>query len=228
MKKMILVALASLVINPLPALAEEQMITIDSKQIGITDISNTMGSSEKKVGSDKLSNGVYIIAFNAPGGARLPNAETVIKQRFTAAGFKISENLDESSIAIQFFAGGSLNMVRADQGAAQTLNAPKMVVGAGVLASTIATVGAAGGAGYVLGALIPQDEEAILEGGIVEKPIIKTWFGNKTIRSSIPKGEYSNIIEVEYSLPKEEKDQATQDVILKMAADQWIKRYISQ
>lgn len=228
MKKIILVALASLVINSLPAFAEEQMITIDGKQIVITEIDKMFGSSERKIDAKLLQGGIYVIAEAEIGGNRLPNAEALIKEQFAAAGIPISDTLESSAAAITFWANGSLNLARADQRYAQGMNANKISSGIAAAAGSMVANGVAGGAGALIGLFIPQDEKTIITGLVREKPFMNKGLFGSSLRSSVKDGEYGDQIEIQYSLPKEEEKQATQDVILKMAVDQWIKRYISQ
>ena len=207
------------------AFAEEAKIAgveIDGKKIAIESVGKH--GDERILHSKDLQDGIYIVAVAGPYSKTIyPNATNIIRERFAASGFKVVDKAEGSALGIQFFTMGALDLENADKAAAASIlptanqvgiNAPGFVLG-------VANVGIAGGIAYIAGGLLQSSSKAVMSGFSLLKPN-----DNKMFKSSSAEKDpqFSDGIKVNYKLEKENK--ASDDIVLKMVTDQWIKSFL--
>lgn len=218
MKKMFFAVLAMFSFG---AQAADQLVEVNGKPFGITDTDNLFLSAEKKINAGAF----FITARQSIFDARLPNAEKTIKARFETNGLKVTDKIEEAQYAVMFVAGGSLNMVRAEQGLEQSaINSGKVSGAISAMAGGMAVNGIAGGVGSVIGLLVPQDEEVQFIGQVYEHAEIDPKNGWLVTKDS--KDFYTNKMSINYSQHPDKDKQPMQEDVLVMAVDQWIKRYV--
>ena len=232
MKNKIFVATILAMIVSTGAYAKDQQITIDGQHILVTDVGEP-GFFNSKIHSSDMNGGVYIIvpAGNSGVGTRLPNAEKAIAAEFEAHGIKVADSIENASVSITFTSMLALDMARADRAAAHTYapNAGQVIATGGQLAGAVANsvhtaAGGAGGAvGFLIGAMW-EDTKLGLLAMVAKKP---SFFQNSSGNTYVKGDDISNNgLKVFYKLEKGKE--ASDDVILKMAIDQWIKEYVIQ
>ena len=214
------------------AYAKDQQITIDGQHILVTDVGKP-GFFHSKIHTSDLKNGVYIIvpAGNSGVGTRFTNAEKAIASEFEAHGIKVTDSIDNASVSIGVTSMLALDMARADRAAAHTYapNAGQVIATGGQLAGAVANSvnAAAGGAGGAVGFLIGwmwEDTKLALIVGVTTKPsFYKNSSGNTYVH-----GDDTSIDGLKVFYKLEKGKEASDDVILKMAIDQWIKEYVIQ
>lgn len=221
MKKMIFAAMVAML--SFGAFAEDKVVELDGKAITVTDM-DTTGSSKFRVGAEFCEKGIYVKVTDggAPWGDRMLNAEKIVKDRLIKGGCKLLDEPDSNSIAIAFFSNGNLNMAKADQAAEQGINATKTVATLGVAASVISVVGKAGSVGYLFGGMF-EDEELYFSASIYEGPYMAEWRNKPVLRY---KKETESGISIEYELPDDKAKHPTQDILLKIALEDWLNHYM--
>lgn len=231
MKSTVWVGFVAMVLS-FGAFAKDDPVTIDGMHILVTDISEN-GFGNDKIHSNEMNSkdGVYIIAGSFK--QRFPNAEKAIAQIFVSHGIKVSDSLEASSAAISFNTLLALDMAKADQAAAYTSspNSGQVVAGGGQMLGAVVNGarGAAGGAGgligFVAGALFNTDTKLVLSVGVTKDPAIGKvgLFGIVGLKSSSDRIDIDTA-SIFYRLEK--GHEASDDIVLKMAADQWIKHYV--
>jgi hypothetical protein len=215
----ILIAMTSI-----SSFAKDESVIIDDKKIVVTDSSKSMAGSTV-IKNSNLNDGVYIVAGNLKN--RFPNAEKVIIDRFKLHGIKVSDDMEKSSVAIGFDTPNGLDMAKADQSAAHS-SLPSVGKVGSMGAQAVGAVlsgGAAGLVGFAVGALWDTDSYLSVSAVSHVKPVYKTGFFNiKSFVSSVDDGIHNHYAKVSYKLEKGKE--ASDDVVLKMAVDQWIKNFI--
>ena len=106
-------------------------------------------------------------------------------------------------------------------------NQEKVIANSGAFISTVLTSGVGGGLAFLAGGMMASSEDSTIVSTVYIKPTTgKNMFGGDIIRSSLPSnGDYSSGVVVEY---KREKDRnVSDDLVLKMLAEQWIKWYVA-
>lgn len=200
----------------------EEGVTYGGKNIAITAVDTARSSDGRKLQVADLQKGVYIKSANYFYGAEFVNASALIRSRFTTLGIKLSDSMENSDLALLFDAQGSMDMKNADAKAAHS-NLPNNenifgAAGAGVVA------GIPGIIAFASGGLFQSDSKTVLNAMVLLKPVkTKGMFGDK-INSSVENGAFTNGITVQYKLEK--SNEATEDLVLTMLVDQWIKRFI--
>lgn len=196
------------------AVAEEVSgVTIDGKKIVIVEAGKKFGSQEHFLHSKDLQDGIYALAVSVPTGSTVyPNATAIVRERLKADGYKVVDKAEGSAVTLKFMTAGSLDMEDADKSAA-TSNLPNSgQIGSNVMGGlgAIASAGIVGGAAYAIGSLFQSSKEAtVLCQSITNEKDAKI---------------FSTAMYVDYKLEKDNK--ASDDIVLKMLVDQWIKRYL--
>jgi hypothetical protein len=225
MKKISLVLLVWFGIGmAMNAVAEEVSgVTIDGKKIVIVEADKKFFSQEHFLHSKDLQDGIYAIAVSGPGSLSVyPNATAIIRERIVANGFKVVDKAEGSAVGLKFFTTGSLDMEDADKAAAASNLPNSGQIGSNVIGGlgAIAVAGIAGGAAYAIGSLFQSSKETVIGCMGIAKPL-----SNKMNESSEKEATIFNaIMYVDYKLEKDNK--ASDDIVLKMLVDQWIKRYL--
>jgi hypothetical protein len=208
-------------------------VAIDGKHILVTDFSEPMfGAGNTKIHSNNLKGGVYIVA--SPHGFaslddRLPNAERSIGEVFKSHGYKVSDKLEDSSMALTFFTMLSLDMVRADRAAAysalpnagQVLGGAGQMIGAGINSAGTAAGTTGGLVGFAMGAMFNLDSKLYISAMEFKNPThLENSHGNFVNSEDAHQAGAS----VFYRLEKGKE--APDDIVLKMAVDEWIKHFV--
>jgi len=196
------------------AVLAEEGVTYDGKNIALTDVSVAWSSDGRKFNARDMQNGIYIKMAPYYFGSELPNASALIRQRFTELGFKISKKMEGSDLALLFDAQGSMNMSDADAKAAHS-RAPNAVDVSGAATAGI-VAGIPGVLAFASGALFQTDSKTTLNAMVLLKP--------NSRKSTVDDGTFTNGVFVKYKLEK--GNEATEDLVLKMLVDQWIKLYV--
>ena len=218
------------------AFAKDQQVTMNGKHILVTDVSNDDFKTDKIHSNDlNTKEGVYVFIGNEvqPSQPAYPNAAKVIAEVLKENGITVATTMDNASFVFGFGTLGALDYAKAEQAAAYSTgpNAGQVIATSGQLAGSIANsvhtaAGGAGGLiGFVAGALFNTDTKLVATGIFYKDPVIAKvgLFGVKGLASK------SNVIihntaSIFYKLEKGKE--ASDDVVLKMAADQWIKHYV--
>ena len=203
--------------------ALEETVKIEGKLIQITDIDK--GGDQRPLHSKDLQKGIFVRVFNHTlWNGNYPAADAIMRERFTANGFKIVDKVEEADIGITFAVNGQIDLVAANN-AAEHSNALTTGQTMGKVAAVAAglALSPAAAVGSLVGAFIPMDDKSSLQGFISEKPKSN---GGNVVMSSIKGSDFINTGIFKYRLEKENK--APDDIILKMMADQWIKLYMIQ
>ncbi len=134
----------------------------------------------------------------------------------------LSETIEGSDLTLLFDSQGSMDMSNADAKAAYSNmpSTPNIIgaAGAGVVA------GIPGLVAFATGGLFPTDSKTVLNAMVLIMPVkTKGTFGGEKIGSSISDGTFTNGVTVKYKLEK--GNEATEDLVLKMLVDQWIRLY---
>lgn len=157
-------------------------VAIDGKHILVTDFSEPLfGAGNTKIHSNDLNGGVYIVA--SPHGFaslddRLHNAERAISEVFKSHGLKVSDTLENSSMALTFTTLLALDMARADQAAAytpmpnggQVIGGVGQMIGAGINSIGTPAGGAGGLVGFAMGAMFNLDSKLYISAMEFKKP----------------------------------------------------------
>lgn len=198
---------------------KDKHVTIDDKNIAVADFDELFISSSKKLKSSELNNGVYIIATCVCcSNPRFINAEKVIGSVFKAHGIKIADSLVTSSKRISFTTTGALDLARADQAAAysawpnsgQVASGGGQMIGAVMNGARSAAGGVGGLVGFAVGALWNSDSKLGLVAS-VSNPANGNDF-------------FTKVVSIYYRLEKGKE--AADDVVLKMAIEQWVSNFV--
>lgn len=205
------------------AFAEEIAgVVIDGKKIAIESV-GTHGD-DRILHSKDLQDGIYALAVSGAGSyTPLQNATAIIRERIAASGFKVADKPIGSAVGIRFYTMGKLDMEDADKSAAASIlpSANQVAINAPGLILGVANVGIAGGVAYVAAGLLQSSSKTVLSGVSILKPSNNLMFESSSTEKDF---RFHDSIKVNYKLEKENK--ASDDVVLKMMADQWIKAYL--
>lgn len=205
------------------ALAADQGVTYDGKNIAIVKVEVGPSSDGRKFHVSDFQNGVYVHAAKYFAGKQYPNAEKMIRQRFAELGFKVVDNPIGADMQISFDASGSMDMDNADAQAAHSNMPSNSNIFGGISAGI--TAGIPGVLAFASGGLFQSDSQTGLMALVMLKPVkTKGFFGREGMDSSVKNGNFTNNVLVKYKLDK--KNPATEDLVLKMLVDQWIKMYV--
>jgi hypothetical protein len=201
----------------------DKTVEYDGKKIVITDI-GVSGGLDKPIHSNDLPDGIFIRASaegNPMLGDSLQYAEKVIKERFASRGVKITDQVEQASVSIQFAShqNATFSMAGANNIAEQSeLNKSKLVSSV-MLAVGRGPVGIVGGVGNFL---VKSDEKVLFMGFVSKKP---KYNYKHLIASDIGDDDKVGTMHVKYKL-FEKDGRAPDDAILKMLVDQWIDQYM--
>lgn len=204
------------------AMAADEGVTYDGKKIAITEVGADGSSDGRKFHTKDFRGSIYIQDANFFFGKRYANAENLIRHRFVELGFKLTDTMDGSDMALLFDSSGSMDMVNADAQAAHSTIPSNANIFGGISAGI--TAGIPGVLAFASGGLFQTDSKTSLMAMVMLKPVkTKGMFGEK-INSSVKDGTFTNSVQVKYRLEK--GNEATEDIVLKMLVDQWIKLYV--
>lgn len=227
--KYLLVGLIAFLVS-LGAFAKDDPVTIDGKNILVTDFSES-GFGSSQVHSNDFKGGVYIIAGSVD--QRFQNAEKAMAEMFKAHGIKVADTLETSSMAIVVNTMLALDIAKADQAAAYTSgpNAGQVIAGGGQMVGAVynslhAAAGGVGGlVGFAAGALFNTDSKLVISVTTAKNPKYTKGWAARGVRSTLDSGgDNSGVAKVFYKLEKGKE--ASDDIVLKMAIDQWIKHFV--
>lgn len=201
-------------------------VVIDGKNIAITDVSPVRFLDNRTVSNLDFPQGVYITVAKRMGGERYPNAEALVRERFSSQGIKVTDKMDGASAMIMFGIAGSLDLADADKKAAYSSrpSTEQVVVNGGALIGGIVTSGPGAILGFAVGSMFPVDSKSMISAQVIMKPVITKGMFGENITSELKDGSFTNSIQVNYKLEK--GNEATDDIALKMVADQWIKKFV--
>lgn len=210
----------------LNAFAADVTVNIDGKNIVVTD-TTSIGSDKEFLDPSKFEKGIYVMAVADTIATRYPNAEKIIAERLAIQGFKIADSLENSSAAIVFRTNGALNLADADKAAANSYlpNGQQLASGAGV-AITAISLGIPGIVGSIAGLVFQTDSNLVVTGQFHANPIFHEGVFANSIQSKDKDGSKDGLLKVYYNL--ESGKEASDDIVLKMAADQWIVRFMKK
>jgi hypothetical protein len=197
---------------------KDKIVTIDGKNITVTDFDESLISSSKKLKNSELKNGVFIeincLCFSHP---EFPNVERSIATIFKEHGIKVADSLAASNKRIRFSAIGAIDLGRAEQAAAYSAlpNTGQVVGGGGQLIGAVsngarsAAGGAGGLVGFAVGALWNSDSKLTFTTSVINSDNGDFFTKSANIFYRLEKGK-----------------EASDDVVLKMAVDQWINHFV--
>ena len=160
---------------------------------------------------------------------RLQNAERVIGEVFKSHEIKICDKLDNCSMAFTFYTMLALDIVRADRAAAytpapnigQVVGGVGQMIGSGINSAGTAAGSAGGLVGFAIGALFNTDSKLYISAMEFKNPTrLENSHGSFVTSNDAHQAGAS----VFYRLEKGKE--ATDDVVLKMAVDEWIKHFV--
>ena len=208
-------------------------VAIDGKHILVTDFSEPLfGVSNTIIHSNDLKGGVYIVASThgfASLDDRLSNAERVIGEVFKSHGLKVSDTLENSSMAFTFTTLLALDLARADQAAAytpmpnagQVIGGVGQMIGAGINSIGTPAGGAGGLVGFAMGAMFNTDSKLYISAMEFRNPSRRENSHGSSVHSEDVHQAGASVF---YKLEK--GNQAADDVVLKMAVNEWIKHFV--
>jgi hypothetical protein len=201
----------------------EEGVKYGGKNIAMTSVSAAPGSDGRKFHSNDIHNGIYIKSANYFFGKEYPNASELIRKRFVALGIKVTDNMEGADLALLFDSQGSMDMSNADVKAAHSsMPNNENIYGA---ASAGIVAGVPGLVAFASGGLFPTDSKTVLNAMVLLKPVkTKGMFGGDKVGSSVDGGTFTNGVTVKYKLEK--GNEATEDLVLEMLVDQWVKQYM--
>lgn len=205
----------------LSAVAEEG-VTYDGKKIAITDVSQAGSSDGRKFHPKDFQNSIYIQDAKFFFGGRYPNAEKLIRQRFAELGFKLTDTMDGADMALLFDSIGSMDMANADAKAEHSMMPSTVNIYGGISAGI--TAGIPGVMAFASEGLFPADSKTSLMAMVMLKPVKTKGFMGEKVSSSVKDGTFTNSVQVKYKLEK--GNEATEDLVLRMLVDQWVKMYV--
>lgn len=217
MKKTAFVVLTILSFN---AQAVDEGVTINGKNIAVSNV--VTNGDERVINKSDLANGVFVSVNKFMAGDVRPNTTKILRERFAAAGIKLSDTVEGSSMSLQFDALGTIDIGDAETAAAYTSmpNSQQVAVNGGVVIAGVANLGKAGVIGALVGLAFKPDAKSSLMANINIQPHME----GKKVRSSVKDGNFVDGVRVTYKLEKDKE--AGDDVVLMMLADQWIKKYV--
>lgn len=206
-------------------------VAIDGKHILVTDVSEP-GFFNSKIHSNIMKGGVYIIAGSVDN--RFPNAEKAMAEMFKANGIAVADSLETASVAIVVNTMLALDMASADRQAANSAmpNASQVASGGGqligaVLSGARSAAGGGGGlVGFVAGALFNTDSKLLILVTAYKKPVYRKGFAGRGVGSDSKDSDAHAGAVAKIFFKLEKGKEAPDDVVLKMAMDQWIKHYV--
>lgn len=229
MKKLYLILVLAVSAMSVSAIADESGVVIDGKNIVVTEADRMMGSEDRVFNKTEFPKGIYVIANSSIGSLdRFRNAEIVIGERLKLQGFNVVEKMEDASIAIKFSLSGTVAMSDADKQAAHSLlpSSGTIAINSGALIAGTVINGVPGAVGFLIGGLYPTDSKGIMAAEVLINPVITHgFFGMTGISSTTKDGVIFDTIMVRYKLEK--GNEASDDTVLKMVVDQWIKRYLA-
>ena len=204
------------------AVHAEEGVTYDGKNIAMTEVSAAPSSDGRKFNAKDIQKGIYIKSANYFFGKEFPNASALIRARFAELGFKLSDTMEGSDLALLFDSQGSMDMSNADAKAAHS-NMPNNANIYGTVSAGVAA-GIPGVVAFASGGLFSTDSKTVLNAMVLLKPVKTKGFLGEKVSSSIDGGTFTDGVLVKYKLDK--NNEATEDLVLKMLVDQWIKMYV--
>jgi hypothetical protein len=228
--KCLLVGLLGLLISA-GVFAEDEPVTIDGKHILVTDVTEP-GFYNKQIHSSIFNGGgAYIIAGSV--NQRFPSAEKAIAEIFKSHGIPVADSLETSSVAMVFTTWLALDMANADQmaahvhipNAAQIATEGTQMLGAVMVFADVATGVAVALAGFAA-ELLNTDTKLVISVSSYKKPVYRHGQGGTSIGTDSKDSDAMSygLAKIYYKL--EFGKEASDDVVLKMAVDQWIKHYV--
>jgi hypothetical protein len=153
----------------------------------------------------------------------------VIGEVFKSHGIKVSDTLENSSMALTFTTLLALDMARADLAAAytpmpnsgQVIGGSVQMLGAGINSIGTPAGGAGGVLGFAMGAMFNTDSKLYISAMEFKNPSsLQNSHGSFVHSADVHQAGGS----VFYRLEK--GNQAADDVVLKMAVNEWIKHFV--
>lgn len=236
MKYALIAALMAMVLSGCSTFKNEP-VTFNGQHILVTDVGEPGFGNMDPIHSSELNqkDGVYITT-GQNFDSRLRNAERAIKEVFNAHGIKTTENMGNASFGVNVGTMLALDMASADRAAAYSAvpNSGQVIAEGGQLVGSVVnnlhTAVGGGGAlvGFAAGAMF-QDTKLVITVMLSKTPELtksRGLFGGgdeKTFMTG-KDGMRFGILKVFYKLEKGKE--ASDDIVLKMAIDQWIKHYL--
>jgi hypothetical protein len=228
--KYLLVGLLGLLIST-GVFAKDEPVTIDGKHIVVTDVTEPGFYNTQIHSSIFNGGGVYIIAGSV--NHRFPNAEKAIAEIFRSHGIPVADSLETSSVAMVFTTWLALDMANADQMAAhvhipnagQIATEGTQMLGAVMAFADVATGVAVALAGFAA-ELLNTDTKLVISVSSYKQPVYRHGRGGSSIGTDSKDSDAMSygLAKIFYKL--EYGKEASDDVVLKMAVDQWIKHYV--
>lgn len=201
----------------------EEGVKYAGKNIAMTSVSTAPGSDGRQFHSNDIHNGIYIKSANYFFGKEYPNASDLIRKRFAALGVKVTDTIEGSDLALLFDSQGSMDMSNADMKAAHSSMPNNVNIFGAASAGIVA--GIPGIVAFASGGLFPTDSKTTLNAMVMIKPVkTKGMFGGEKVNSSVDGGTFTDGVMVKYKL--ENGNEATEDLVLTMLVDQWVKQYM--
>ena len=228
--KNLLVGLLGMLIST-GVFAKDEPVPIDGKHIVVTDVAEP-GFYNKQIHSSIFNGGgAYIIAGTV--NHRFPNAEKAIAEIFRSHGIPVADSLETSSVAMVFTTWLALDMANADQMAAhvhipnagQIATEGTQMLGAVMAFADVATGVAVALAGFAA-ELLNTDTKLVISVSSYKQPVYRHGRGGSSIGTDSKDSDAMSygLAKIYYKL--EYGKEASDDVVLKMAVDQWIKHYV--
>lgn len=223
----------ALMVFSVNAFSVDQIFESDGKKVVITssEINESMGHGADKYKTNEFGkNGIYIVVTNGTLGLlndRMPNAEREVSELFKKNGFNIAESIESADAVIAFNAVGSLSIVDANNSAANSAlpNKAQIASVGGQIINGVLTGGVIPGLVGAAAVLIYNPDSKVMLSGMVVKNayVRKGWVGNGALVSKDEKYG-SSFLKTTYKLEK--NNEAPANIVLEMAVDQWIKKFV--
>jgi hypothetical protein len=216
------------------AIAKDEQVTIDGKNITVTDVDKVGFFKPDPIHSNDLKDGVCVISDAYPNIAR------IIRERLVLNGIKPLESLhgdvilgtsEKCKYLISLSGFGSIDISNVEKQAAysalptagQVVGGGGQMIGSVVNSARSAAGGGAGGLiGFAIGALWSSDSKLVFQGSVITDPVIKIKDGRGLV------ADYCkfSLVTTKIFYKLEKGKEATDDIVFKMAVDQWLKHYV--
>jgi hypothetical protein len=210
-------------------------VAIDGKHILVTDVDHVGIFKPDEIHSNDLKDGICVKSDLYPNMARL------VRERLQLNGIKPLESLhgdvvlgtsEKCKYLINFWALGSLDQNNIERQAAysalpnagQVVGGGTQMIGSVMNSARSAAGGGAGGLiGFAIGALWNSDSKLVFQGTVFEDPVIRMKDGLGGV------ADYSkfSMITSKIFYKLEKGNEAPDDVVFKMAIDEWIKHFVT-
>lgn len=226
MKKILSVIVVMSVLAMTGCASAPKNIAMDGKLIVVTDESTVPFLSDRALKKADLADGLFVrIAGNMYDKTVYPNADVIVKERFTSRGIKLAETESDSSVIVKFYLQGSASLADIEKSAnhATHIDSAELIVNGGIVAGNYISMGPVALAGAAVGLMFDQDKKTFIASlmTINPRPAITV---NGVNKASIEKTDIVNGISVKYKLEKGKE--ARDEVVLKVLVDSWINKYI--